>query len=123
MLLFCATLAAAIFALIATDVMDSIKSDAQVDVWSGLFNRRNRARSMRRRGKPTAHRLIILSDLDHFKSTRAPWPHRLSVEYDKIRNQQLTSINNSLAHCNGSNRSSIRPCRDARRILRSKPGG
>jgi len=69
--LICAMTAVGIFAVIASDLMDGIKSDAQIDALSGLFNRRGfepRARGAlesQAAGMPAA---MIMSDLDHFKS-------------------------------------------------------
>ena len=76
--LICAMTAVGVFAVIASDVMDGIKSDAVIDTLSGLLNRRGfepRARSelaRQKAGKPAA---IILSDLDHFKSINDLFGH------------------------------------------------
>jgi diguanylate cyclase (GGDEF)-like protein len=76
--LICAMMAVGIFAIIASDVMDSIKSDAQVDVLSGLFNRRGfepralDALARQTNGAPVA---MILGDLDHFKSINDRFGH------------------------------------------------
>lgn len=76
--LICAMMAVGIFAVIASDVMDSIKSDAQVDALSGLFNRRGfepralKALARQTAGAPVA---MILSDLDHFKSINDRFGH------------------------------------------------
>jgi len=76
--LICSTLAVAIFAIIAVDVMDGIKSDAQIDVLSGLFNRRgfeSRALDALARQTTDAQVAMILSDLDHFKSINDRFGH------------------------------------------------
>lgn len=68
--LICAMTAVGVLAVIASDVLDGIKSDALIDTLSGLFNRRGfepralGALARQTAGKPAA---IILSDLDHFK--------------------------------------------------------
>jgi diguanylate cyclase (GGDEF)-like protein len=82
--LICAMTAVGIFALIASDVMDSIKSDAQVDVLSGLFNRRGfepRALDALARQTNGAPVTMILGDLDHFKSINDRFGH---ISGDKI---------------------------------------
>lgn len=69
--LICSTLAVAIFAIIAVDVMEGIKSEAQTDALSGLFNRRGfETRALDALARQTADEqvTVILSDLDHFKS-------------------------------------------------------
>lgn len=82
--LICAMMAVGIFAVIASDVMDGIKSDAQVDALSGLFNRRGfepralNALARQTAGAPVA---MILSDLDHFKSINDRFGH---ISGDKI---------------------------------------
>ncbi|HWW57028.1 MAG TPA: GGDEF domain-containing protein [Sphingopyxis sp.] len=76
--LICAMTAVGVLAVIASDVMDGIKSDALIDTLSGLFNRRGfepralRAMARQAAGKPVA---IILSDLDHFKSINDLFGH------------------------------------------------
>ncbi|UKK83075.1 GGDEF domain-containing protein [Sphingopyxis sp. BSN-002] len=76
--LICAMTAVGIFAVIASDVMDSIKSDALTDALSGLFNRRGFepralwAMEMQADGRPVA---LILGDLDHFKSINDQFGH------------------------------------------------
>jgi len=76
--LICAMTAVGVLAVIASDVMDGIKSDALIDTLSGLFNRRGfepralRAMARQTAGKPVA---IILSDLDHFKSINDLFGH------------------------------------------------
>ncbi|WP_331135459.1 GGDEF domain-containing protein [Sphingopyxis sp.] len=76
--LICAMTAVGVLAVIASDVMDGIKSDALIDNLSGLFNRRGfepralRAMARQATGKPVA---IILSDLDHFKSINDLFGH------------------------------------------------
>ncbi len=76
--LICAMTAVGVLAVIASDVMDGIKSDALIDTLSGLFNRRGfepralRAMTRQTVGKPAA---IILSDLDHFKSINDLFGH------------------------------------------------
>jgi diguanylate cyclase (GGDEF)-like protein len=76
--LICAMTAVGIFAVIASDVMDSIQSDAQVDALSGLFNRRGfepRALDALARQTIGAPAAMILSDLDHFKSINDRFGH------------------------------------------------
>ncbi|MCZ0737965.1 GGDEF domain-containing protein [Phreatobacter sp. AB_2022a] len=76
--LICSTLAVAIFAIIAVDVMDGIRSEAQTDVLSGLLNRRGfeiRARDALARQTAGARATMILSDLDHFKSINDRFGH------------------------------------------------
>lgn len=64
------TLAVAIFALIASDVVGKMRSDALTDVLTGLLNRRgfeqqaNAALNGGARGRVAA---MIMGDLDHFK--------------------------------------------------------
>lgn len=76
--LICAMTAVGVLAIITSDVMDGIKSDALVDTLSGLFNRRGfepralRALARQTDGKPAA---LILSDLDHFKSINDQFGH------------------------------------------------
>lgn len=76
--LICAMTAVGIFAVIASDVMDGIKSDALTDALSGLFNRRGfepralRAMERQADGKSVA---LILGDLDHFKSINDQFGH------------------------------------------------
>lgn len=76
--LICAMTAVGVFAIIASDVMDGIKSDALTDALSGLFNRRGfepralRAMARQADGKPVA---LILGDLDHFKSINDQFGH------------------------------------------------
>lgn len=82
--LICAMMAVGIFAVIASDVMDSIKTDAQVDALSGLFNRRGfepRALEALVRQTVSAPVAMILSDLDHFKSINDRFGH---MNGDKI---------------------------------------
>ena len=76
--LICAMTAVGIFAVIASDVMDGIKSDAQIDVLSGLLNRRGfepRALDTLARQTTGAPVAMILSDLDHFKSINDRFGH------------------------------------------------
>lgn len=82
--LICAMTAVGIFAVIASDVMDSIKTDAQVDALSGLFNRRGfepRALEALLRQTASTPVAMILSDLDHFKSINDRFGH---MSGDKI---------------------------------------
>ena len=76
--LICAITAVGIFAVIASDVIDTIKSDAQIDALSGLFNRRGfepRALKALARQTASAPAVMILSDLDHFKSINDRFGH------------------------------------------------
>lgn len=76
--LICAMTAVGIFAVIASDLMDDIKSDAQIDTLSGLFNRRGfepRALDALARQTVDMRAAIILSDLDHFKSINDRFGH------------------------------------------------
>lgn len=76
--LICAMTAVGIFALIASDVMESIKSEAHIDSLSGLLNRRGfdmRAQNVLERQTVTARAAIILSDLDHFKAINDRYGH------------------------------------------------
>lgn len=76
--LICAMTAVGIFAVIASDLMDDIKSDAQIDTLSGLFNRRGfEPRALDALARQTVDRpaAIILSDLDHFKSINDRFGH------------------------------------------------
>jgi diguanylate cyclase (GGDEF)-like protein len=76
--LICAMTAVGIFAVIASDVMEGIKSDAQIDVLSGLFNRRGfepRALDTLARQTSAAPVAMILGDLDHFKSINDRFGH------------------------------------------------
>ncbi len=76
--LICAMTAVGIFAVIASDVMDNIKSDAQIDILSGLFNRRGfepRALDALARRAAGARVAMIVSDLDHFKSINDCFGH------------------------------------------------
>ena len=76
--LICAMTAVGVLAVIASDVMDEIKTDALIDTLSGLFNRRGfepralKALAKRRTDKPPA---MILTDLDHFKSINDLFGH------------------------------------------------
>jgi diguanylate cyclase (GGDEF)-like protein len=76
--LICAMTAVGAFAVIASDVMDEIKTDALIDTLSGLFNRRGfepralGALAKRTAGNPPA---MILADLDHFKSINDLFGH------------------------------------------------
>ncbi|MGB3878136.1 GGDEF domain-containing protein [Shinella zoogloeoides] len=68
--LICSTLGVAIFAIIAVDVMDGIRAEAETDALSGLFNRRGfelRARDALARQTTQTKVALILGDLDHFK--------------------------------------------------------
>ena len=76
--LICAMTAVGIFAVIASDLMDDIKSDAQTDTLSGLLNRRGfepRALDALVRQTIEAPAAMILSDLDHFKSINDRFGH------------------------------------------------
>ena len=76
--LICAMTAVGIFAVIASDLMDGIKSDAQIDTLSGLFNRRGfepRALDALARQTISTPATMILSDLDHFKSINDRFGH------------------------------------------------
>lgn len=76
--LICATLGVAVFAVIAADVMDGIKAEAHTDALSGLLNRRGfdvRARDALARQMAGAPAVLILSDLDHFKSINDRFGH------------------------------------------------
>lgn len=76
--LICAMTAVGVLAVIASDVMDEIKTDALIDTLSGLLNRRGfepralRALAKRTAGWPPA---IILADLDNFKSINDRFGH------------------------------------------------
>lgn len=76
--LICAMTAVGVLAVIASDVMDEIKTDALIDTLSGLFNRRGfepralSALAKRTAGNPPA---MILADLDHFKSINDLFGH------------------------------------------------
>lgn len=89
--LICAMTAVGIFAVIASDVMDSIKSDAQIDALSGLFNRRGfepRALDTLARQTTGAPAAMILTDLDHFKSINDRFGHsggdRIIQSFSKV---------------------------------------
>jgi len=76
--LICSVLAVAIFAVIAVDVMDRIRLEAQIDVLSGLFNRRgfeSRATDALARQDADAPIAMIVSDLDHFKEINDRFGH------------------------------------------------
>ena len=76
--LICAMTAVGIFALIASDVMESIKSEAHIDALSGLLNRRGfetRTKNILVQQTVTARAAIILSDLDHFKAINDRFGH------------------------------------------------
>lgn len=76
--LICAMTAVGVLAVIASDVMDGIRSDALIDTLSGLFNRRGfEPRALRAMARQTASKpaAIILSDLDHFKSINDVFGH------------------------------------------------
>ena len=76
--LICAMTAVGVFAIIASDVMDGIKSDALTDALSGLFNRRGfepRARRAMERQADGKSAALILGDLDHFKSINDQFGH------------------------------------------------
>lgn len=76
--LICAMTAVGIFAVVAGDLMDGIKSDAQIDTLSGLFNRRGfepRALDALARQTINAPAAMIMSDLDHFKSINDRFGH------------------------------------------------
>ncbi len=82
--LICSTLAAAIFAVIAVDVMDRFKAEAQIDMLSGLFNRRgfeSRAMPLLARQTGSAPAALILTDLDHFKAINDRFGH---LDGDKV---------------------------------------
>ncbi|WP_092773875.1 GGDEF domain-containing protein [Agrobacterium fabrum] len=76
--LISAMTAVGIFAVIASDVMERIKSDAQIDALSGLLNRRGfeaRAVEALERQTTDARVSVIMSDLDHFKSINDRFGH------------------------------------------------
>lgn len=76
--LICAMTAVGIFALIANDMMESIKSEAHIDALSGLLNRRGfetRTRNILAQQTVTDRAAIILSDLDHFKAINDRFGH------------------------------------------------
>lgn len=76
--LICAMTAVGIFAVIASDLMDGIKSDAQIDTLSGLFNRRGfEPRALDALARQTIHApaAMIVSDLDYFKSINDRFGH------------------------------------------------
>lgn len=76
--LICAMTAVGIFAIIASDLMDRIKTDAQIDTLSGLYNRRGfepLALSAMARQTIAAPAAMILSDLDNFKSINDRFGH------------------------------------------------
>lgn len=75
--LICAMTAVGIFAIIASDLMDGIKSDAQIDTLSGLFNRRGfEPRALNVLAERTSgSAAMILSDLDLFKSINDRFGH------------------------------------------------
>ena len=76
--LICSTLAVAIFAMIAVDVTENIKTEAETDVLSGLLNRRGfEARAFDVLSGPTVdtQATVILGDLDHFKSINDRFGH------------------------------------------------
>lgn len=76
--LICAMTAVGIFALIASDVLENIKSEAHIDSLSGLLNRRGfetRSQNILERQTVTARAAIILSDLDHFKAINDRFGH------------------------------------------------
>lgn len=90
--LICAMTAVGIFAVIASDVMDSIKSDAQVDALSGLFNRRGfEARVVNALARQTAEApaAMILSDLDHFKSINDRFGHSSGDKIIRVFSETL----------------------------------
>lgn len=76
--LICAMTAVGIFAVIASDVLDSIKSDAQIDALSGLYNRRGfEPLALNAVARQTADTRVsvIVSDLDYFKSINDRFGH------------------------------------------------
>jgi diguanylate cyclase (GGDEF)-like protein len=76
--LICAMMAVGFFAIIASDLMEGIKSDAQIDTLSGLLNRRGfepRALGALARQATDRPAAMILSDLDHFKSINDRFGH------------------------------------------------
>ncbi|GMB81063.1 GGDEF domain-containing protein [Shinella zoogloeoides] len=76
--LICAMTAVGVLAVIASDVMDEIKTEALIDTLSGLFNRRGfEPRALGALAKPTAGNppAMILADLDHFKSINDLFGH------------------------------------------------
>ncbi|WP_312944237.1 GGDEF domain-containing protein [Agrobacterium sp.] len=76
--LISAMTAVGIFAVIASDVMERIKSDAQIDALSALLNRRGfEERAIKALGRQTtdARVTMIMSDLDHFKSINDRFGH------------------------------------------------
>lgn len=76
--LICAMTAVGVLAVIASDVMDEIRTDALIDTLSGLFNRRGfEPRALGALEKWTASNppAIILADLDHFKSINDLFGH------------------------------------------------
>lgn len=95
--LICAMTAVGIFAVIASDVMDGIKSDAEIDPLSGLLNRRGfepRAVNALRRPTRGMSAAIILSDLDHFKSINDQFGHgcgdRIIKGFAEVLKQQAS---------------------------------
>jgi len=76
--LICATLGVGIFAIIAVDIMDGMKTEAQTDALSGLLNRRGfdaRAHDALARQPADARAALILSDLDNFKAINDRFGH------------------------------------------------
>jgi diguanylate cyclase (GGDEF)-like protein len=96
--LICAMTAVGIFAVIASDVMDGIRSDAEIDALSGLLNRRgfeSRAFDALARPKNGTPAAIILCDLDHFKSINDRFGHgcgdQIIKGFSKVLKQQSSS--------------------------------
>lgn len=96
--LVCAMTAVGIFAIIASDVMDGIRSDAQIDTLSGLLNRRGfepRALDALDRQTASAPTAMILGDLDHFKSINDAFGHssgdRIIQKFSEVLKEKAPS--------------------------------
>ncbi|HHV69784.1 MAG TPA: GGDEF domain-containing protein [Ochrobactrum intermedium] len=76
--LICSTLAVSIFAIIAVDVTEKIRSEAESDYLSGLLNRRGferHANAVLHAQSDRDTTALIMSDLDHFKSINDRFGH------------------------------------------------
>lgn len=76
--LICSTLAVSIFAIIAVDVTEKIRSEAESDYLSGLLNRRGferHANAILHAQSDRDTSALIVSDLDHFKSINDRFGH------------------------------------------------